>query len=279
MSEPTAPVGEVPNEQPQVETSQPVEAETNGHPAWNEILDILPEGFHGPIKERLSKWDSNVQNLVQKVHSEYEPYKPFKEQGVEPQVLDAAYRLFQMANSDPRALYDQLGEYFGFATEQGQQEQQQNNEEFNLGEEESQVNLEQHPAYQQLAQQQQMLQEYLAQQHAVQEQQKADAWLDQQINALPETIRNDKNAMNYILNVTQVEAARTGDFDKAFAAGVEAFNALTNNLRSMPRAGDSAPQIMPAGGGLPASKNPAEMSDAERRQAGASLLAALQQER
>jgi hypothetical protein len=261
-----ATVGAVGNETSPVDNSSPV---GNGHPAWDEVLSILPEGFHDPIKERLNKWDQGVQERFQTVHSEYEPYKPFKEAGVSGEQLEAAWQLFALANSDPQGLYKQLGEFFGFA-EQGQQAQE-GQQELDLGETEGEQ-PQTDPMLEQLRVQQEQMQNFLVTQYEQQQQQEADAWLDQRINALPETIRNDSSAMNYILNVTQVEAQKGGDFDKAFEAGVAAFNALVNNVRSAPRAGDSAPFVMPTSGGVPVSKSPVDLTDKERRATMAQML-------
>lgn len=239
---------------------------SSGHPAWEEVLGILPEGFHEPVKTRLSEMDRKAQERFQQVHSEYEPYKPFKEQGVSAQQLEAAMTLYRLAETNPETLYKQMGEYYGFQTQGQGQEQDTNSDdertdetEYDLGEENAD------PRVTQLAEAQQRIEQHLQAQYEAQIQQEADT----EINTAAEDIQQRFPGidMDYVSNVALLESHRNPNLSAAqlFEKGAQQFVALQQRMIAN-RPGNSAPVVMPAGGGTPVmGKNPAEMSPAERR--------------
>jgi hypothetical protein len=266
---PTEPVVDQPTSEP------PTTGPSDGHPAWQEVLSLLPSGFHAPVGERLNKIQQGFDSKLQQVHSEYEPFKPFKEAGVTQEQLEGAWQLFALASQDPRALYDQLGQYYGYATNgQGQQGQQQQDETFDLGSANTGSEGEEtdNPALAELRQQQQQMQQFMIQQYEQQQAREADAWLESAISGFPEEIRSNQSAMNYILNIANVEGQKTGDFDKGLKAGLAAYDQLVNNVRSAPRATDGAPLVMPSSGGTVATTPSRELNDKDRKAAFVQLL-------
>jgi hypothetical protein len=272
---------EAPFEQPsntQAETtsatvSEPTSSDSStGHPAWEDVLGILPEGFHEPVKTRLSEMDRKAQERFQQVHSEYEPYKPFKEQGVSAQQLEAAMTLYRLAENSPDKLYEQMGQYYGFNT-QGQGQEQDttddgDEEEYDLSGEETPVD----PRIEQLAQSQRNIEQHLQAQYEAQIQQEADA----EINTAAEAIQQRFPGidMDYVSNVALLESQRNPNLSaqQLFEKGAAQFVALQQRMIAN-RPTNSAPLVMPAGGGTPVmGKNPAEMSPAERRAASLEML-------
>jgi hypothetical protein len=103
---------------PQAESeNQPIENQPAENPAWSDFLGGFPESMHPMVKERLAKWDEGINSRIQQVHSEYEPWKAFKENGITPDVLQQAYGVFEAINNNPQEVYKILGESFGFANQ------------------------------------------------------------------------------------------------------------------------------------------------------------------
>lgn len=114
MSEP---INEPTNNQPPVaDVNEP----QSGNPAWNDFLEVLPTSLHGQVTPVLEKWDQNVQQLVGKVHSEYEPWKPFIEQKIEPEALNEAYAVYSALQDNPQATIEAIQKFYGISSEQGQ---------------------------------------------------------------------------------------------------------------------------------------------------------------
>lgn len=95
--------------------SQPVaEQQSEGHPAWKEILDLLPDEFHPLVTPKLKGWDDGVQTRFQNLQSQYEPYKPFIENEVDPEYLQQAIGLAAAIEQDPQRVYNALAEAYGY---------------------------------------------------------------------------------------------------------------------------------------------------------------------
>lgn len=86
----------------------------NVNPAWNEVLDLIPEEVRPQVLPTFQKWDSNFQGQVQKVHSEYEPYKFLKEGEVPADDVRMAMGIMEAIQNDPRSVYDSLASSFGY---------------------------------------------------------------------------------------------------------------------------------------------------------------------
>lgn len=85
---------------------------SGGHPAWQSILDQVPDSLHPIIRPELEKWDKGVQDKFSSIHSKYDPYKPFIENGVDPQLLERAVYLVNQLETDPETVVSQMIEAF-----------------------------------------------------------------------------------------------------------------------------------------------------------------------
>jgi len=94
-----------------------VETQPAENPAWNDFLTGFPESMHPIVKERLSKWDEGVNQRINQVHSEYADFKPFREAGLNSEILNQAYGVYQAIQEDPRKVWDILGETYGYAAQ------------------------------------------------------------------------------------------------------------------------------------------------------------------
>lgn len=84
-------------------------------------LEKFPTSLHSIARDVFKEWDGNVTQRLQKVHSEYEPYKAVIDQ-YEPEALQTAVQIAEALDSDPQGFYTALAEAYGFTTaEQGQQ--------------------------------------------------------------------------------------------------------------------------------------------------------------
>jgi hypothetical protein len=98
--------------------------DTGGHPAWDEVLSLIPEEQRPAATEKLRAWDTGVNERFTKLHSEYEPYKPFIGE-YSPEDLQTAVQIANALQSDPAAFHKQLAAAYGLDSGQGPGNQQQ----------------------------------------------------------------------------------------------------------------------------------------------------------
>jgi hypothetical protein len=97
-------------------------AASGGHPAWQEILDAIPEQYREALMPTLEKWDKGVSKRFQSLHSKYEPLKQYEE--YDPNELEIAINLKQAIEADPRAVWELLAQTYDLQPlEQGASEQ------------------------------------------------------------------------------------------------------------------------------------------------------------
>jgi hypothetical protein len=97
-------------EQAQEEVDQE-EPEAKGNPAWDELYSVLPKSLHGMVEPVISKWQSGVDSEFEK----FSPYRKFAESGVNPEVIEASMELARQVAANPKAVYDELAERYGWA--------------------------------------------------------------------------------------------------------------------------------------------------------------------
>jgi hypothetical protein len=91
------------------------EGETGGpNPAWSELLGVIPQDLHSQVVPHLQKWDQGVQKRFTEVQSKYQPFEQFVSSGVEPSQIETAMQVMQAIEQNPQAVYDSLGQQFGF---------------------------------------------------------------------------------------------------------------------------------------------------------------------
>lgn len=83
-----------------------------GHPAWQEILDVLPDSLHELVTPTLKKWDEGVNNKLTEVRSQYDPYKDLIENETDPVLIGQALGLVQQLNDNPAQVLEQVIEAF-----------------------------------------------------------------------------------------------------------------------------------------------------------------------
>ncbi|USL89096.1 hypothetical protein SEA_CASSEROLE_14 [Arthrobacter phage Casserole] len=135
-------------------TSEEQQEQVSDNPAWADILTPVPQEFHGHLKEHLSKSDKYAQEVQQK----FAPFKPFAEQGIDPDSINNALQLAHLIETNPRGVFDYLNQAHNFTAAQQQAIQEQNNSqgqtqknEFDISDDESDITKD--PRFQQVAQQ------------------------------------------------------------------------------------------------------------------------------
>lgn len=241
------------------------------NPAWNEALSQLPPEFHSKVIPTFQKWDQNHQQGVQKVHSQYEPYKEFVDNGVQPEQIRIAMGIAQLLEENPQAVYEALQADFGQqqgpkGNGNGQQDpsDQGFGEQGNLGSEFEGLPQEFVQRFQQLEEQNNMMREFLTTQHETDQQKQEDAELDriyEGITQKSETFRelNKNGAAEPYMNSLFMAGYGPDQAVEMFENFVDAVRSYNNRPK--------APTILGAGGFMPERQvRPRDLSDQQTKQ-------------
>lgn len=219
----------------------------------NPFLNEVDPAHKAIVEPYLKKWDSNVTQKFQELHTKYDPY----EQLGDVETLQQAVFISQLLENNPQELFNflaqELGQQVGNVQGPGQQQQQQN--EFEVPEEFGDLP----PAFVQKFQQQQQALEAIAelmlgQQQSAQEQAE-DAELDQLMTSLSE--KYGEFDEEYVLAKMMAGL----DPDKA----VQAYhNAVQQALNKRGNGGPQFPVL--GGGGVTPQHNSKTVTDLDRKQ-------------
>lgn len=210
--------------------------QTGGHPAWQEILNEVPQELHEKLTPKLQEWDKGVQQKIQRVHSDYEPYKPILSQGYAPEDLETAVKIYNAIQTDPRMVYDSLGTHYQFATESNNQQGSSS-----TGQGQTEPTGEEDPyaaQFQKYDEQMSLMAQAIIAQREKEAEEQADVELDQELSGLKQQF---------------------GDFDESYVlakmyAGMSGEDAAKEYIGMVQRISQGTmpkPLIMGAGGGLP----------------------------
>lgn len=105
---------EEPQDEPEVDEDEAEEEDSSGNPAWNELYDVLPKSLHGMVKPVLEKWQGGIDSQFEK----FSAYRKFADANVNPEVIEASMELARQISTNPKAIYDELAERYGWAQAQ-----------------------------------------------------------------------------------------------------------------------------------------------------------------
>lgn len=231
-----------------------------GHPAWQEYLNDLPQELHSQVTPVFEKWDKGVQERFQKVHSTYEPWKGVINSGVEPTVAQFGINLLSQLETNPKYVYDALGQYYNFA--QGEGEQGQENPQ------DQEQNQPWRGEIDELRKQNQILASHALKRQEAERQAAADKALDQEFSGLKEKY-GDYDEL-WVLS-------RMGDGRTSAEDAVKQYHEW---LGKMVEGHKPKPLIMGAGGGvLGQGTDVSKMSEQQRRSAAVQMLQAMNAQR
>lgn len=252
------------------------ESEVSVNPAWQKVLDVLPQEFHKQVLPEFTQWDKNFAE----VQSKYAPYKPLLENNVSMEDIQSSIQLAQFLSSDPQAVYEELGRRYGFGQEQGReqvnepnQQQEQEQEYLDLAEQE------QNPKLQQLEQTvmglQQMLQDRDAQAQDFQVRENAQREINSEWQSIEQSVGRQLSP-DIRKEVTRRAIAigdETGNY--SITEGYKDYAEFVNRVRNS-RANNTAPSVLPGNGGQPVTKkNIGQMEESERQDHIAAMVQAL----
>lgn len=216
-----------------------------GNPAWSEFLQVVPQEHHAAVTPILEKWDSGVNERFQKVHSEYEPWKPVINSGVEPDTAQFALNLLNSLNENPQMVYNAIKEYYKFDTDGSQSGQ---------GQVEPPAEQDPYAAqFQELRQQNEVIAQALLAEKQAKMDAEADQWLDNHLSEL-RTKHGDYDE-RYV--VALMQSGMSGD---------EAVQHFHQIIQSQAKQLGPKPLIMGGGGGIPGQQaDPTKMDDKGRK--------------
>lgn len=149
---------------------------TGYNPAFQSLLNDLPQDLHSKVIPHLKQWDSSVNQRFQKVQQGYESWKPIINMGVAPDTVQAGLNLVNLLESNPEALYKALVDYYKFGDQEDKSSQGQTTE----------PSVEEDPYKDKFAQMERgfnTLAEHVIQQRQQEEESRYDAALDQEFKA------------------------------------------------------------------------------------------------
>ena len=126
-----------------------------GHPAWMELLNEVPEDLHPILTPKLEEWEKNLAAKLQGTTEQYKPYevyKPLVDNNVPLEDVERALWLASKLNEDPKSVVDEAIRAFNLEYAPVSQQQTPNppnneEEEYDL---EGLEGLENHPAFQEI---------------------------------------------------------------------------------------------------------------------------------
>lgn len=216
---------------------------TGLNPAWNDLLQTIPSQLQPQVTPHLQKWDQNYQESLNKVHSQYEGWKPFIDGGVEPSDVDFALGLLNAISTNPHEVQQALNEWL--QAEEGGEDFQQGYEDeqgqFNSAEQQDPYDITQHPAYQEMESAVQTMAQILLGQREEEQQAQADQELDQEISALQEKYGDFD--LRYVLGLAM------NDENLDLESAVQEYVQLQDQILSGKR--KPGPPILGSGGSSP----------------------------
>lgn len=253
------------------ETEPNPQANESINPAWQKVLDTLPQEFHKQVIPEFQSWDKNFAE----VQTKYAPYKPLLENNVSYEDIESSIQLAKWISSDPQAVYNELGRRFGFGNVQGQE---QVNPEENQEEEPEDLMEQGDPRITQLTETVQQLQNMLMQEQTQKQEaaikQTAQAEINNEWSSLEAKVGSI--APQYRKEIIRRAVAigdETGEY--SILKGYEDYAAFVNQVRNT-RANASAPRVLSGNGGQPVTKkNLGQMDEQERQDHIAAMTKAL----
>lgn len=233
------------------------EQSSQGNPAWETYRSKLGDNFFKLIEKDLAEDDRRAQTRISEANAKAKQYEEFGT----PDDIRAARQLAQQVGTDPKGVYERLGDWLrqngqleAAAAADAQAEA--------LDDEEDSEDTD--PRLAELQQGQQQIQEFLAQQQrqAAIEQTTAEFQTQMKdIRGKNEWMSEDDE--NEILS-RALANAQTSDKDVDLGEAAEQYISLRTRFLTTPRPGDSAPRLVPSGGGAPARSSGFDFNSASK---------------
>lgn len=292
MTDANVPVEEPTTEATQVEAPAGGDSSGGDNPAWEPIRSSLDENTYSLIKPHLSKFDQEASRRIAATNEKYGWAGQLTESGQTPEKIQAAVRFAQQLEENPVEMLNRLRGFVeeNYPDDYGKLDwiarQQQaladgQLEAPNLDEDEDPRFAEIRQQQEELAQQQEAQRDFLQQQEQTRVFNEMTNQIDRDVTrireARPDIARED---WAEILNYCALQANQGQMVTVEQAVGW--FDSIANRIRTTPRPGDSAPDLLPLGGGnaaRPQTLDPSNMTDAQIQEFIASDLEAKKAQR
>lgn len=261
--EPNEGQGTAPEENAQGQGEVDSSSEGTGiNPAWNDFLEVIPSQLHSQVTPHLQKWDQNYQNGIQKVHSQYEPYKFLVENEVPADNVQYGINLVNAIENNPQEVLKALQEWIGEESE---------GEEAPVAEQTSEQGQEtpewlQHPEFKQMKDTVTNLATTLQQERDQQEQAKINQQIEKELTDLKTEFGD------YDEEWVLIKASNDPNGD--LKAAVQAYkNFEKAAIERAQQANTNAPPVLPSGSApVTQQLNPSTLDDKGRRNLVTQLL-------
>lgn len=222
-----------------------------GNPAWKPLQEKLGISF-GLIQDDLKTMDQAAQARIESVNKQYAPFKSLADAGYTPQSIQQALQIAKEIETDPLAFnqkYQSFLQATGRLPQTAGEVMQAEGMEDDAEQEGAQQSVD--PQLEQLRQEQGQMRQFIQNFQREQITQEAERDLDSQTETLrtthPEFTPDDvKDALRHAAQMT-ITTGKVASLEE----GAQAFIATRNRILSQPRAGDSAPKLLPTSGGAP----------------------------
>ena len=142
------------------------------NPAWNPLLEVLPDDYHVLATPILQSWDKNFQDKVNSLQADLENYSDwdeFVDNDVDPEQAKAALMFAVRLEEDPKGTIEGLAKHFGIDLSGGSAQGTKTSADLSTGDtdlddldlDDLPDDLAKHPVIQQLVESQQQLNEQL----------------------------------------------------------------------------------------------------------------------
>jgi len=255
--------------------SPPVAPDSQGggesiNPAWNDLLSIVPSQLHSQVTPHLKKWDSNFQTKLNEVHSQYEGYKPYLENQIDPERINYALQMLEAIDARPMDVIEALNQYVDQAGLRPQEQEQG----LSTGEEEPPGDFLQHPEFQKMQQMLNTMAQYMVQQNQATQDSQYDQELADEIEQLQQT--HGEFDVDWVLTKA-LQAANNGGSIDSLEPFVKEYRAFEQNVIANSRR--PGPRVLPSGGRAPDNQvDPKQLDDQGRRSLVAQMLQAAHQD-
>lgn len=235
------------------------------NPAWNDLLEVVPEDVHEQVIPHLQKWDKGVQERFTQVQSEWDQYKFLKENEISPEDTRIALGVLRAIQEDPESVYKALQENYGYGNNV--------NEEQDTGLDQGQEDLSNLPPafmqeFERLKSGYETMAQILLEKQKQEEEQEQDKKLQAELASLRQQHGsfNEKFVLTEMLNGSSPEDA------------IKAWNDVVQEIKEQ-NARPPAPRLLGANsGGIPGEKrlDPTKLSSQETKNLVASYLKDMQ---
>lgn len=250
------------SEEQVIETPPVAEGSEGGsglNPAWNEMLEVLPSSLHSLVTPHLQKWDQNYQQGINKVHSEYEAYKPFLEQQIPVDQLNYGLQLMQAIEERPQDVMAALQKAMGVS-----QEQEQEPNPLEQGQFDENADFLNHPEVKRMQEMVQTMAQIFVQQSQAQQ----DAAEDQRLSDELDKLHTEKGDFDEEWVLSKALANPTLPLEKVVDSYLQFEKSVIEKQRK------PGPRVLSAGGVAPDNQiDMKKLGDSERRQIVAQMLA------